>query len=218
MTASALGIQIGNEQLDAFLRPEVLTLVHLGQPAFAGKSADRRLARARAYVDVLLPLVNQQADRELGRTIACGQRCPACCIYSDRIDILPIELRSILDVVEREGRLEEVARRAELRRSRGKGACPLLSRNGRCTVYAERPLSCRWYHSLDRDACRRCAHDGKTTVPWIPQLFASGLALTILAQSEPVAPVDLFTALPAAVNARLRQAKKRRRRAPRGRT
>jgi Fe-S-cluster containining protein len=214
--AAALGIKTGNPDLDAFLAVEVPRLVRLGHPVFVGEDAGQRLDRARRYVEQLLQLAKQQAAEALGKTIACGNRCPACCLYADRVDILPLELRRILDLVERQGRLGEVARRAELRRARGKGACPLLSRNGQCTVYAERPLSCGRYHSLDRDACRQCARDdGNTKVPWIPQVVAAGLALMVLAKWGPAQPVDLFGALPVAAAARLRQAKKRQRRARR---
>lgn len=140
-------------------------------------------------------------------------------VFCERIEILPIELRRILDLVERQGRLEEVARRAELRRVRGKGACPLLSRNGRCSVYEERLLSCRRYHSLDREACRKCAHDdGRTQVPWVPQSIAAGLALMVLAHFSlgRGQPIDLINALPSAAAARLKQARKRQRRAAGG--
>lgn len=214
--ARTLGIKTGNEHLDAFLAREIPPLVRQGLPLFAGKDADQRLATARAYIEAILPIASEQAAEHLGKAIACGPRCPACCVYCDKIEILPIELRRILDLVERQGRLEEVARRAELRRARGKGACPLLSRNGRCTVYEERPISCRRYHSLDRAACGRCARDdGQTSVPWIPELIASGLALMVLAYGElkPVKPVDLVRDLPTAAAARLKQAKKRQRRA-----
>lgn len=214
--ARALGINTGSAQLDAYLAVAIPGIVRRGYPVFAGEDADQRLDRAREHVDQLLQLIKQRTVDQLDRTVACGDRCPACCVYCEKIEILPLELRRIMDLVERQGRLEEVERRAKARQARGKGACPFLSRNGRCTVYDERPLSCRRYHSLDREACRRCAHDGgKTTVPWISEMVAAGLALMVLAQLEPAKPIDLVATLPGACAARLKQAKKRQRRAAR---
>jgi Fe-S-cluster containining protein len=209
------GRSTGNPALDAFLAATVPQIALRKRPAFKGKSADERLDLARLHLEACSKFVDHKARIELERPIACGDRCAACCIYSDQVAVLPLELRRILDLVEREGRLEEVERRAKARQARGKGACPLLSRNGRCTVYAERPISCMRYHSVDREACRRCAHDGgRTSVPWIPALVATGLALGALAQWDPGTHlVDLFHALPRAVAARLKQSRKRRRRA-----
>jgi hypothetical protein len=51
MTAREPGINTGNQQLDALLGPEVLTLRISGQPAFAGMSADQRLDRARVFLE-----------------------------------------------------------------------------------------------------------------------------------------------------------------------
>jgi hypothetical protein len=165
LNTAALGMKTGNPELDAFLAREVPHLVRQGFALFAGKDADQRLAQARAYIDAILPIASQQATEQLGKEIACGDRCPACCVYCERTELLPIETHRLLDLVERQGRLEEVLRRAELWRARGKGACPLLS--------------------------------------------------TAHFQSGSVQPVDLVRALPAAAAARLRQAKKRQRRAAR---
>jgi Fe-S-cluster containining protein len=112
--------------------------------------------------------------------------------------------------VEQQGRLEEVQRRADQRRARGKGACPLLSRNGRCSVYEERPLSCRLYNSADREACRSAVRDPyNLIVPMSAFLLAAGVALRHLIQPEKREATCLNEALPAVLAARIRQIRKR---------
>jgi Fe-S-cluster containining protein len=211
---SAPAFTTGDPRLNVAVKEAATRLATDGARAFTGKSPEERLRMAREALAATMPVMDQRAARELGRGIACGDRCPACCIYTKQVAVLPLELTRILDLVEREGRLEEVAHRAELRQARGTGTCPLLSRNGRCAVYAERPLNCRRYHSLSREECK--ADDAR--IGWITQLVAAGMALQNLAQWDGKHHVDLFAALPGAAAARLKQAKKRQRRAARART
>jgi Fe-S-cluster containining protein len=202
----------GSPQNDAAIESGIIDAVLRGAPIFAGKDAEERLSLARKHIDALVPVASQKAAKDLGRPIACREGCSACCVYSKRVALLPIELRRIIDRVEQQGQLEEVARRAEIRRARGKGACPLLSRDGRCSVYAERPLSCRRYHSLSRQDCES-GENPKVT--WIGPLVAAGMALIELARWRGDELVDLFEDLPTIAAARLKQARKRQRRVAR---
>jgi Fe-S-cluster containining protein len=182
-----------------------------GVPYFEGLDAAQRLDQARQGLDEYFGHVRATAFTP----IACGAGCSGCCIFPTRISALPLEVRRIVDLVEQQGRLEEVAERAEKRKSRRRGACPLLGCDGRCTVCPERPLACRGYQSIDLDACNAAVAEPKSLVPGIPQLMAATHAAPALARWDPAEIVDLFEELPAITAARLKQAQKRQRRAAR---
>ena len=192
----------------AILTDAIVRWVHDGekQGIFKGLNAEQRLQQARHSLVQILPQIFKQGGQG---DPACGPRCPACCIYVEDVGVLRIEVRRILDLVEQQGRLEEVTRRARARHERGKGACPLLSRDGRCTVYSERPLTCRRYHSFDKEACRRAHHAPDTIlVPANGNAIAFGAAVAVLAAGEEKEVVDLFEALPPMAEARVRRAQK----------
>ena len=99
-------------------------------------------------------------------TLACRAGCTWCCYFT--VDVRAVEVFRILDVVEQTFNSEEKARvYAEVRansaalRNLGEGErvtrnvkCPFLN-EGRCTVYAARPQSCRNYHATDVAGCRQ---------------------------------------------------------------
>lgn len=84
--------------------------------------------------------------------------------------------------------------------------CPLLE-DGRCAVYAVRPLVCRGYNSTRVDACRRASVDHSVGVPIFAMLkdvtdgATVGAAQTLDAHGVNDALVDLGTSLQIALSA-----------------
>jgi Fe-S-cluster containining protein len=99
-------------------------------------------------------------------TLACRVGCTWCCYFT--VDVRAAEVFRILDFVERSFTLDEKVRvYAEVRensialRKLGEAErvtrnvkCPFLN-EGRCTVYAARPQSCRNYHATNEAGCRQ---------------------------------------------------------------
>ena len=99
-------------------------------------------------------------------TLACRAGCTWCCYFS--VDVRAVEVFAILDVIEREFTAEQKARvyaeihansaklrgLDEMERMRRNVKCPFLS-EGRCTIYAVRPQTCRNYHATNVEGCRQ---------------------------------------------------------------
>lgn len=119
-------------------------------------------------------------------TLACRAGCTWCCHFS--VDVRPVEVFSILDFVERTFTIEEKARvYAEARtnsaalknlggieRMRRNVRCPFLN-EGRCTIYAARPQTCRNYHATNVAGCQQSYEDPDNLdidpdfAPWVYQ-------------------------------------------------
>lgn len=133
-------------------------------------------ASARAEIRALgavpaLELSQQRHDSRIASapdvgTLACCAGCTWCCYFT--VDVRAVEVFRILDFVERSVTAEEKSRiygevRAnaaalknldeDARMSRNV-RCPFLSQ-GRCTIYAVRPQSCRNYHATNVAGCRQ---------------------------------------------------------------
>jgi len=103
-------------------------------------------------------------------TLACRAGCTWCCHFS--VDVRAVEVFGILDFVERSFTAEEKARvyagiRAhsmalknldEVERMQRNVKCPFLS-DGRCTIYAVRPQTCRNYHATSVVGCQQSYED-----------------------------------------------------------
>jgi Fe-S-cluster containining protein len=103
-------------------------------------------------------------------TLACGAGCSFCCYFT--VDVRPVEVFAILDFVEssltdaeRTRVYTEVrANSASLRdldedaRMMRNVKCPFLN-DGRCTIYAARPQSCRNYHATNMAGCQQSYED-----------------------------------------------------------
>jgi Fe-S-cluster containining protein len=99
-------------------------------------------------------------------TLACREGCTWCCYFT--VDVRAAEVFRILDFVEQSFAPEEKARvYAEVRANRlalrnlsedervtRNLKCPFLSQ-GRCTIYAARPQSCRNYHATNVAGCQQ---------------------------------------------------------------
>jgi Fe-S-cluster containining protein len=105
-------------------------------------------------------------------TLACRAGCTWCCHFT--IDVRAAEVFRILDFVEHSFTPEEKARvYAEVRtnslalsnlredeRVTRNVKCPFLN-EGRCTIYAARPQSCRNYHATNAAGCQQSYEE-----PW----------------------------------------------------
>jgi Fe-S-cluster containining protein len=119
-------------------------------------------------------------------TLACRAGCTWCCHFS--VDVRAVEVFSILDFVERTFTVEEKARvYAEVRtnstalknlgeteRMKRNVKCPFLN-DGRCTIYAARPQTCRNYHATNAAGCQQSYEDPDNLdidpdfAPWVYQ-------------------------------------------------
>jgi Fe-S-cluster containining protein len=105
------------------------------------------------------------AAPDIGR-LACRAGCTWCCYFT--VDVRAAEVFRILDLVEQSFTPEEKTRvYAEVRansaalrklpegeRVTRNSKCPFLS-EGRCTIYAARPQSCRNYHATNVAGCQQ---------------------------------------------------------------
>lgn len=99
-------------------------------------------------------------------TLACKAGCFWCCYFT--VDVRPVEIFPILDFIETRFTPQEQARvRDEIaansaalmqldeeQRMRRNIKCPFLA-EGRCTIYAVRPQTCRNYHATNASGCQR---------------------------------------------------------------
>jgi Fe-S-cluster containining protein len=99
-------------------------------------------------------------------TLACRAGCTWCCYFT--VDVRAAEVFAILEFVERHFAADEKARvHAEVRTNQAALArldedarvtqnlrCPFLC-EGRCSIYAVRPQSCRNYHATDVAGCQQ---------------------------------------------------------------
>jgi len=107
-------------------------------------------------------------------TLACKAGCSWCCHFT--VDLRPVEVFRILDFLEQgltpseqqrvrreiaENR-EVMQRLNELERMQRNIKCPFLA-EGRCTIYAARPQTCRNYHATDATGCKQSFDEPQNT-------------------------------------------------------
>jgi Fe-S-cluster containining protein len=144
-------------------------------------------------VGVLRALENSQQRHDMRiasapdvGTLACRAGCTWCCYFS--VDVRAVEAFSILDFVERTFTIEEKARvyaeitvnstalqnLGESERMKRNVKCPFLN-EGRCTIYAARPQSCRNYHATNVAGCQQSYEEPDNIeidpdfAPWVYQ-------------------------------------------------
>ncbi|HKQ14092.1 MAG TPA: YkgJ family cysteine cluster protein [Steroidobacteraceae bacterium] len=132
-------------------------------------------AQARAEIEQLGPIAAYENSRRRhdarlaaapdAHTLACKNGCFWCCYFT--VDVRAVEVFSILDFMQRELSPEQLARvrgeieansallqgLSEQERMRRNVKCPFLA-EGRCSIYAARPQTCRNYHATDVTGCR----------------------------------------------------------------
>ena len=132
--------------------------------------------RALGVLDAL-DLSQQRHDARIAAapdaaTLVCRAGCMWCCYFT--VDVRAAEVFRILDFVEQTFTPEEKARvYAEVRtnslmlsklseneRDTRNVKCPFLN-EGRCTIYAARPQSCRNYHATNAAGCQQSYEE-----PW----------------------------------------------------
>jgi Fe-S-cluster containining protein len=119
-------------------------------------------ARTPAEAWTLLDQLHGEADAEVQhwpeRTAhACAPGCVFCCFLWT--DALPLEVLRIADHLRRTASPAELAEVRQRLRQRlaaavGERPCGLLTAEGRCAVYAVRPMTCRGFHSFSKPACQ----------------------------------------------------------------
>ena len=129
------------------------------------------------------------AARDVG-TLACRAGCAWCCYFT--VDVRAVEVFLILDLIEQSFTPEEKVRvhaqvRAnsalldglgEVERATRNVKCPFLS-EGRCTIYAARPQTCRNYHATNVDGCRQSYQEPENTdidPEFAPGVYQAGAA------------------------------------------
>jgi hypothetical protein len=168
-------------------------------------------ARAAAVHEALEPLLAAHEPPErhaagtrpaegVAATRACTTGCDACCHFP--VGVTYGEALRLADAVRGNRELAvRVAAAATATRDRAwpelvGTPCPLLA-DGRCTVYAVRPLPCRALASADAGACR-AALTGPTFVPRDEVAFFRGLgAACVLAAEHPAGSRELRSAVAA---------------------
>lgn len=125
----------------------------------------------------LIPIF-QKMDKELSATnemVDCRAGCHYCCHYhvaitavealvlAEHVHSLPLATRNRLvsKVCET---AERVAPLSEDQYQRVNIPCAFLE-EGRCSVYAVRPVACRGFHSVNVDMCKRAFDHPETSVP-----------------------------------------------------
>jgi Fe-S-cluster containining protein len=123
-------------------------------------------------------------------TLDCRAGCTWCCNFT--VDVRAAEVFRILDFVERSFTAEEKARvYSEVRanalalgsldedeRMTRNVKCPFLA-EGRCTIYAARPQSCRNYHATNVAGCQQSYEDpGNLDIDpdFAPYVYQAGAA------------------------------------------
>ena len=133
------------------------------------------LSPNRETIALVVKSIGEHAERSAqraadGRPIACKEGCSHCCHM--RVVATVPEVIAVANFIARHflGDAVEATRKRVIEtdeKTRGLSdeqwgvahhACPLLV-DGKCSVYAARPLDCRGYNSTDVDACRAAARD-----------------------------------------------------------
>jgi Fe-S-cluster containining protein len=121
---------------------------------------------------MLLEHIHHAADEAVQRwprrtEHACAPGCFFCCFLWT--DALPLEVLRIADHLQRTASPEDLAEVRRRLRQRvaaplGDHPCGLLTAEGRCAVYAIRPMTCRGFHSFSKSACQ-ASYEGRTAGP-----------------------------------------------------
>jgi hypothetical protein len=129
--------------------------------AVAPEQFDAAAMQAVAALDVL----NIEVIGELGVALACREGCSLCCslrvdVFAHEVFLLARHIRARFTAGEFSDLLVRLAAHADLvlplstfEHATMNVPCPLLQ-DGRCTVYAARPHSCRRHHSQDFAVCQ----------------------------------------------------------------
>jgi len=124
------------------------------------------------------------------RTLACKSGCSWCCHFS--VDVRPVEVFNIIEFMQQhfsaqtQQRLRNefaansrlLAQMDDMQRMQHNLKCPFLS-DGRCSIYAARPQTCRNYHATSSAGCQQSYEqpDNFDIAPeYAPLVYQSGAA------------------------------------------
>lgn len=157
-------------------------------------------AQAQTEITQLGPLTAyknslQRHDQRLAgasdvNTLACKAGCSWCCHFS--VDARPVEVFHIVEFmrdnfydVEQQRLRSEIEANArvlgsldEMQRMQKTLKCPFLA-DGRCTIYAARPQTCRNYHATDAAGCKQSYDEPNNfdiAPEYAPLVYQSGAA------------------------------------------
>lgn len=103
--------------------------------ASAGRDLLQNYRDLLAKVDLLCRRIGE----EFGAHLACRPGCDGCCRH---ISLFPVEAVALAAALKELPRGEAARIRGHAHEASPHGACPLLE-NGRCLLYAARPIICR---------------------------------------------------------------------------
>ena len=119
----------------------------------------------------------EEAAADFKASAVCAPACSFCCSDAGRIDITTLEGLIISQQIEagwtRSRRHSLFKRIKQQRRRLAKGdtpGCPLLSKKQLCTIYDQRPFSCRQLYSL-----KRCGPQGPVIHRQVHALAAASI-------------------------------------------
>lgn len=129
--------------------------------SMSAEEFDHAANSALTYFDAL----NEGVIAERGVQLACCEGCGICCslrvdVFAHEVFLLARHIRAhfVEDeinalLVRLDVHAEQVLRMTPAEHATTNVRCPMLE-NGRCTVYAARPQSCRRHHSQDLATCQ----------------------------------------------------------------
>jgi Fe-S-cluster containining protein len=112
--------------------------------------------------------------------VECRAGCAFCCylmatITAPEAFAIAGRLRETLSAADLAGLQQRVAAAYQqteqlnnAERAKARVACPLLTEDAACRLYDDRPLDCRGYHSLSRDACEALLDEPLAGHPIMP--------------------------------------------------
>ncbi len=129
-----------------------------------------------------------EIERKSG-SLACQAGCSFCCylmatvsapealVITRRLEesCSPEELQALKQKVKQA--YHQTKEMDNLTRARAGIACPFLTAEGRCSIYAYRPLDCATHHSLSRQACEDLLEQPNQGHPTHTDLQAVGVGL-----------------------------------------
>ncbi|MGC3982938.1 MAG: YkgJ family cysteine cluster protein [Steroidobacteraceae bacterium] len=164
------------------------------------------LGPLRAYQGSLSRQDERLAAAGDADTLACQAGCSWCCHFS--VDVRPVEVLNIVEFMRRTFTSAELQRLRqeietnsaifapldEMQRMQRNIKCPFLM-EGRCSIYAARPQTCRNYHATDVTGCRQSFEqpDDMDIAPdYAPLVYQSGAShVEAFAQALSEAGYDL---------------------------
>jgi Fe-S-cluster containining protein len=158
---SAVGYRSHPEAVKKFIRAALPSISRSIKLFFIAKTVGQGLGR-RENLKSFYRIADKLVANELSQsktTPACGAGCNHCC-RNMHITFCEDEAAQIAEAV---SGLDEDERRKVINRlfrlnATGSGVsggqCALLDDDGKCSIYENRPITCRTYHSTSAEKCR----------------------------------------------------------------